>query len=371
MKNEPWGFGKVLNIIDHNFLAFRCIFFVLCCFLAKIGLKSSLMLYLILELFIVFCKYRGPQIDIEKRELFKKWFDESLVASGGETSNILNVFMEYSWERWFPNSYSDWWSNIFRNFVDWYMAWIMKKLNVNHFFFGKQPPRIIQVITESGSDSSSMSLELATIMANDFEISMSFSLFWIPITIVLKDISMYLSLKIIIETPNEASFLYLAPMSSIVFSSVKAPSVISSSLIINGYNIGNVPFINNCWNRLLEYLIGLVITNEWCAVWDWVTGAFSIRHMSRQCTDISHKLFENIATPEGDLTLGRFSMPEDMLYRFNETRKILWDRALQIKLKPNQRNVQMSPAHGDIIQPYIYFDTENKPYSDIFTQTDS
>jgi hypothetical protein len=367
---EPklYGVGKFFQIVQDNLYLSRVVCFCAACAFATLGFSFPFFFFIFIELFIYFAQYLGPIIDRQRKEKFNRWVDDQIKATGSETAMSLNMFLDGAWQPLFPESWSPFISQIIENFFVSVLPSFFRKIKVRSFLFGKKPPKIIQAITEEQPDPSSMSIVVATVFSQDLCMTVDFEIFKIPFTLVLKDIVLYTPLRIIIETPQNANYLYLPPISSFAFTSTEDIVWLSNTLLLNGFNVGRLPLINFLWCYMIEHFLRIVLSDGDSVVLDFVTGKWSLRHVSRPHTKFSEKLFEGIADREGKGKLGRFSMEENQLAAFNEARKTLWDRIYATKIPPTKRLVQMGPNHGQSSQPLLPFDLPKPELADIEVQ---
>ena len=111
------------------------------------------------------------------------------------------------------------------------------------------------------------------------------------------------------------------------------------------------------------------MANGECVVWDWIRNNFSLRNISRPESALSNDLFSPIAQKSNlNTKLGRFSLSNDVVARYDQMRKIYWDRTKNAKVKPNEMLLNMSPRNGQDTEPVFSFYEEKKETVDVATQ---
>lgn len=315
----------------------------------------------------------GPVIDKRRKEEFESWISDSVKVTGGETAHCLNLFLEEAWQPVFPDSYSPFFSNLLTDLFTYLLPKIIRNINFTWFSFGKHPPKVIQVQTEQPPNPQSMALTAYVVSAQDLSIKMNCTVLKIPFTLELSDIVAYAPITVIVECPEEANYLYLPPVTSIIFNSKEHLRLLSNTLLLNGYNVGRLPVINFLWCHMLEHFFKIILSDGESVVWNFVTGEWSLRHMTRPYSSLSAKMFKDIATEVQVKKLGRFSMSEKVLKEFNETRKKLWERLYEeteVKVPPTKRLVYLAPNHGESTQPLLPFELKRQETTDIVIQQD-
>ena len=366
---ELYGVGTFFQLIQDHFLVSRMIFFSSACIFASHGYTFPFFFFILVELFIYLCQYIGPIIDQKRKNQFEKWIDDQIKATGAESANCLNKLLEIAWEPMFPQTFSPYFSGIIEKYLNILMPKIFHNIKVRSFLFGKRPPKVIQAITEEQPDQNSMSVVAAAVFAQDMSLTVDFTIFRIPFTLTIKNVVMYAPIRVIIETPQNPNYLYLPPISAFAFTATEDIVYLSSDVILNGFNAAKLPVINFLWCYLIEHFMRIVLSNGESVVWNFVTGEWSLRHATRPNSALSEKIFEGIADRAGDEKLGRFSMSEQQLAAFNETRKILWDRLYTVKIPPTECLIQVGPNHGQDGQPLLPFKSKIKhEYADIEIQ---
>ncbi|EAY04272.1 hypothetical protein TVAG_390420 [Trichomonas vaginalis G3] len=367
---ELYGVGKILQFIEDNFFLSRATLFVFACVVASWGYNCIFFVFIFLELFIYFCQYIGPVIDKNRKEEFDTWVDQSLKVTGGETAHCLNGFIEQAWQPIFPDTYSPFFCQLLTDLFTSLLPKIIRNINFTWFSFGKRPPKIIQVVTEQAPNPMSVALTASVVYAQDLSIKMNCTVLKIPFTLELTDLVAYAPLQVTVETPEKPNFLYLPPITAIVFNSPQHLRILSNTLKLNGYNVGKLPLINFLWCHMLEHFFKLILSDGESVVWNFVTGEWKLRHMTRPYSSLSAKMFQGIATESTPTKLGRFSMPESMLAAFNDTRKKLWERLYAEKIPPTKRLVYLAPNHGEMTQLLLPYENKTAEKADIETQTE-
>ena len=356
---ELYGVGAFFQLIQDHFLVSRIINFAAACIFASHGYTFPFFFFILVELFIYLCQYIGPIIDQERKNKFEKWIDDQIKATGAESANCLNKLLEIAWEPMFPQTISPYFSAIIEKYLIILMPKIFQNIKVRSFLFGKKPPKVIQAITEDQPDQNSMSVVAAAVLAQDLSLTVDFTILKIPFTLTIQNVVAYAPIRIIIETPQNPNYLYLPPISAFAFTATEDIVYLSSDVYLNGFNAAKLPVINFLWCYLIEHFMRIVLSNGESIVWNFVTGEWSLRHATRPYSALSEKIFEGIADRVGNEKLGRFSMSEDQLAAFNETRKILWDRLYTVKIPPTKWLIQMGPNHGQDSQPLLPFEPVN------------
>ena len=153
------------------------------------------------------------------------------------------------------------------------------------------------------------------------------------------------------------------------FTMVNRPVVLSSNIYLNGFNLTRIPMAQYLLSLIFEHFISLILANGECVVWDWIRNNFSLRNISRPESALSNDLFSPIAQKSNlNTKLGRFSLSNDVVARYDQMRKIYWDRTKNAKLKPNEMLLNMSPRNGQDTEPVFSFYEEKKETVDVATQ---
>ncbi|KAH0794920.1 hypothetical protein GPJ56_001197 [Histomonas meleagridis] len=364
-----YGIGKVVYFIYNNFFLLRVLLFILGCLFLSIGVKLPFFIFFFIEIAVAWCRFKAPLIDQERREQFKKWVNESIVASGGESCHFANLLFENVYSKMITDTYSDFLCPIASSTLQGLLPFFVKNLNFTAISFGSNPPKLLQAVTEEPPFPNSLSLQIATVLANDISLSCDFTIFRVPFTVVIKDIVLYAPVRVIIESPEHNVFSNTSVITSMAFTAVKPPIVLSANIYLNGFCINRIPMVMYLISIIAEHFISLILANGECIVWDWITNKLSMRHIKRPESALSYQLFHTIADKsKADKDYGRFSFSNDAIERFDETRKMYWERAQKTPLKPNEILLPMSPAHGNETEPVFPFYPERKESREVGIQ---
>ena len=367
-----YGVGKLIYFIYNNFFLFRVFLFLLGCFFLSKGIMLPFFIFFFVEVLAAWCRFKAPLLDQDRREQFKKWVNESIVASGGESCHFANLLLENAYNKMLPDTYSSFLCPIASSTLQPLLPFFVKNLKFTAISFGYNPPKLLQAVTEEPPFNNSLSLQIATVFSNDISLSCNFTIFRIPFTVVIKDIVLYAPLRVIIESPERNVFSNISVITSMAFTTVKPPVVLSSSIYLNGFLITRIPMVQYLLSIIIEHFISLILANGECIVWDWITNKISLRHIRRPESALSYNLFHTIAEKNKfDQDYGRFSYPNDAIERFEETRKMYWERASKVPLKPNEILLPMGPNHGVETEPVFPFYEERKEYRNVATQSET
>lgn len=363
-----FGVGKIIRFVYENFLLIRIVLFILSCFLLSYRIRFPFFIAALVELLTLWCKFKAPMLDRERREEFEKWVNDSITANG-ESCHFANVLFDSCYEKMLPDTFSDFLCPIASSTLQGLVPFFVKNLNFKAISFGSKPPKLLQAITEEPPFNNSLSLQLATVLSEDISLEVDFSIFKVPFTFVIKDLVMYTDLRVIIESPEQNIFSNTSVITCMAFTMVNRPVVLSSNIYLNGFNLTRIPMAQYLLSLIFEHFISLILANGECVVWDWIRNNFSLRNISRPESALSNDLFSPIAQKSNlNTKLGRFSLSNDVVARYDQMRKIYWDRTKNAKLKPNEMLLNMSPRNGQDTEPVFSFYEEKKETVDVATQ---
>lgn len=323
------------------------------------------------EACVIWCRFKAPIIDRERREKFTQWRDQSILASGGESVHCLNVFLDHAWRRIFSQPTCDFAAKIFGDVLQDVSPFFITNLHVKNMTFGKKPVKILQIITEQPIFDHSVQYDAKCVLSNDFYFEIHFKVFLIPITVTFTQPIGYAPLRFIIECPESNDYMNLPIITSIDVTALEKIILMSSVTYVNGFEATKVPMIAFLGHYTVEHVMEELIVNGEAVGWDWVTDGVKLRHMTRPCTSYSEKVFSPVAKMDPNTEkLPRFSLPNSSIQRYEETRKTYWGRLNLVKLDPNEQYMYMSPEHGQPIDPVFPFREEQMPGKDAETQTE-
>lgn len=372
-----YGIGSILNFLYNYFFFVQVVLFVVGCFCYRIGQTFPLFLFVIVEGVSIWFQYKAPLVDADRREAFTKWVNDSIVQSGSESCNFLNQLLKACWEKMLPDNFAESAMPIADRVFGAYVPFFINYLHFTNFSIGYSPPRILQIVTDqantSETPSNSMTLQAAVLFANELRFRCTFKILrLIPCDLYADDIVVYAPLKLIIEAPEENKFLNTSIITAIAVTAVQPIRLLHANIYFNGFNASKLPLVRYLIGLFFERQANSLITNEECVVWDWITNTFSFRHTTRPWTSMSNELFSGIATESKIFDkLTRFSMPNEAVQRYDETRKMYYERTYKVQLAPNEKLIQMSPANGAETEPVFFYREEKKESVDVEVQVDT
>lgn len=217
----------------------------------------------------------------------------------------------------------------------------------------------------------SVAFQASMILANGWGFEMTFTMFGIPFTVVCKDVTMYATMRVIVETPEETKFMHLNPITAVTYTTADQPfKMLSGKILVNGFDIMKIPMLHEACLRYMDSYAYSCFGGGQCFSNDWVQCRWKWRRFDRIHSDLSQDLFSGIATKSrADKEPGRFSLPAAALQRWNETFGIWYDRIYSTKLEPNEELIWMQPWPEAEIEPVFEFTEESKKKADVETQT--
>ena len=371
-----FGVGKVFKFIYDNFYLLQVIIFFAACIFVFFGITLPMFLFLLMECFIMYCQYRAPITDLEKREAFTKWFDSALVAAGGESCQFMNSMLQICFEKMFPDSLSPWLCQTAKDMAEAYRPSGMTDLNFTAMSYGYKPPKFIQVVSEQAkacqANPNSVTLTWYCIFYNNMRFSCDFKMFGIPIHLVMDDWVFYMPVETTIETPEKNIFSHLPIITAVGFNFPERMKVLNNNIWVNGFNFAELPLVHYFFANAFEDFMASLMSDDNCMVWDWVYNTYTFRHRTRVHSLRSENLFKDIAILDEEKTshYPRFSIPMSTLEKFDEKRKTDWDRAYkaQKKLAPNETLIIMTPPYQDENDAVFKFQLAKKPCADAEVQ---
>ena len=312
-----------------------------------------------------FSQFKAPLIAKKRKAEFLQFTQQSIRVDGAEDAHILNAFLQQAWCKMLPDSMSPFICDLIDYLFSSLLPFFFTDIHMEFFSFGKTPPKILQIVMEKSPFQSSVCARAAIVLSNELCLSGKMKLFKIPLSLKISDVILYVPLRLFIESPESNRFTNLSPITAIAFTCAEKPIILSHTFLVNGFNACKIPLIGFLWTYMLEYFFSLILCDNNCVVWDWVTNKWSLRHISRACSEFSEDLFEPFGKKIRGKDLPRFSLPDEALSRFDETRKALWERAQSVLLQPNEQLIGMSPNHGEETEPVFQFHMERSEQKDI------
>lgn len=366
-----YGIGRVLRFVHDYFFALRALHLALSCVLLALGIRLPFFAAALVEFAALWCRFRAPAADRERRAEFARWVNSSITANGGESCHFANVLFAGCYEKMLPDTLGESLCPLASAKLQSLLPSFVRNVSFTAISFGAEPPKLLQAITEKPPFDNSLSLRMATVLSGSFSLEVSFSVFSVPITLVITNAVMYGDLRVIIEAPEKNVFLNTSVITCMAFTFEGRPTVLSADVYLNGFNLARIPMAQSLISLVFEHFISLVMANGECVVWDWIRNSFSLRNISRLETALSNRLFSPIAHKSSmNSSLGRFSLPNEIVERYDQIRKINWDRARKAKLKPNEMLLNMSPRNGQETEPVFPFSEEKRETVDNGTQTE-
>ncbi|OHS92978.1 hypothetical protein TRFO_12170 [Tritrichomonas foetus] len=372
-----FGIGKVFKFLYDNFYFVQLFFFIVSCAFFYFGLRIPMFLFLFFECFIIWCQYRAPLIDQERRENFTKWVDSAMVAEGGESCHFMNAMLEQCFEKMFPDSLSPYLCRLAEETCELYKPGFVTDLKFTAMTYGYKPPKFLQVISEQAkacqSAPNSVSMTWYCVFANNMTFQCDFKMFGIPIHLVMDDWVFYMPVQTIVESPEKNEFLNTPIITAVAFTYPEPLIVLHNNMWFNGFNFSLIPMCHYAFTQWFEASMAAMISFDEYMVWDWILNTYTFRHKTRTYSKLSEDLFKDIATLDTEKTpsYSRFSMPNDVVRRFDEKRKTDWERAYKTKVPPNEMLVMMAPPYQEENEPVFKYYEQKKPCSDVETQTEN
>ena len=143
-----FGIGFILKFIYDYFDFIQHLFFIISCIFFYFGMKVPMFFFLFFECFIIWCQFKAPIIEEEKREAFTKWLDSAIVAEGGESCHFVNALLKESFEAIFPDLYSDYYCRLAESMIDGSLPDFITDLKFTCCSYGYKPPKFIQVTSD-------------------------------------------------------------------------------------------------------------------------------------------------------------------------------------------------------------------------------
>ena len=370
-----FGIGKVFQFIYDNFFLFQSFLFAISCFFCCFEIYIPMFLFLFFECFIIWCQYRAPLIDQQRREAFTKWVDSALVAEGGESCHFMNAMLDACFEKMFPDSFSPWLCDIAEWTLEGSLPGFVTDLKFTAMSYGYTPPKYLQVISDQAKacedTPNSVTMTWYCVFYNNMRFACQFKMFGIPIHIVMDDWVFYMPVQTVIESPEENKFLNTPIITAVSFSFTEDLIVLNNNMYFNGFNFAKLPLVHYGFAKFFESNMAAMMSDGNCLVWDWILNTYTYRHKTRKYSKLSEDLFKDIATLDKDKTspdYNRFSLPLDMVKAYDEKRKTDWDRAYKTKVPPNETLIMMAPPYQEENEPVFKFNPEVNQRSDVHTQ---
>ncbi|OHT01054.1 hypothetical protein TRFO_01609 [Tritrichomonas foetus] len=370
-----YGIGVPLQFLYDHWFTSQIVFFIFSCFCYQWGWTFPLFLFVIIEGIMIWFQHKAPRIDAERRKAFNAWINDSIVQSGGESCNFVNSLLDMCFEKMLPDTFSNILCPIASRVFQQTVPFFINYLQFTAFSFGYTPPKILQVVSDqtqaSKTPANSISLNGSFLFANEIRFACNFKILrLIPCTLVVKDIVLYAPVQLIIESPEENKFLNTSIITAIAFTATQPLVLLHANIYFNGFCVSKIPLANHLISLFVEHQANLLVSKGECVVWDWITNTFSFRHLSRSCTKVSQELFQDIATKDNRFDAHtRFSLSNDTIQRYDETRKMYWERTNKAKLAPNEKLIQMAPPAGAETEPVFFYREEKKECVNISIQT--
>lgn len=372
---KVYGLGLLVQFLYNHFYINQFILFVVGCFFYRLGFTFPLFIFIIIQGVCIWFQHKAPLVDAARRNAFNKWVNDSMFQNGSESCNFLNELLKKCWEKMLPDCFGDAITPYMDRAFGPVVPFFVNYLHFTHFSFGYHPPKILQVVSDqaiaSEQPANTITLQAAAVLANEIRTQCTFKLLkLIPCDLYFDDIVLYAPLRLIVESPEQNKFLNTSIITAIAFTAVEPLVLLHANIYFNGFNISKIPLVSYLIGLFVEYQANLIVSRGQCVVWDWITNNFTFRHLTRSSTLDSEDLFKGIATKNKRFeSLKRFSMPNDAVERYDETRKMYWERTQSAKLEPNERLINMDPPHGVETEPVFKYREVKKECVDKETQT--
>jgi hypothetical protein len=369
---QLYGIGVLFEWLYQHFFLIRATMFVVSIFLYSYVFPTLFWLFILLEIFYMWCQFRAPLIDRAKREAFTEWIDEALTASGGESCHVLNAFLEQAYELMLPDYYSDWYCDLCTPLLRKVFPAIFKDVHAAKYTLGYRPSTVLQLHVEDNPPfPGSCSFWAPTVFCNETAFQWGFTIFGVKFTIVMTNVVSYGPIRFMLETPEETQFLNTAPVCAMGYTAPGNLKVLTATVYVNGFNTSKLPIVHYLWILYYEWLWRCMMGNGICHINDWITNTWRFRHISRYCTEGSEKLFKDIATEHPNHpVMERFSRGPGELRRWDERAKVFYDRIKQAQLAPNEEIIWMNPYPESELEPVFAYTEPRPPMTWADTQTD-
>lgn len=359
-----FGLGFVFDFMYRYFLPLRLGLFLLGCFFQQYGVTIFIFLSILIEITVIWCRFKAPVLDLERREEFIQYLDDALMADGGETVNCLNQFMDNGWKRVFDEKMINMAAEMGRECLNGYAPGFISDIQVKNLSFGTKPFKIVQMITEKPIYKHSVQYDARCVMSNEIYFEVHCKCFNYPMIVTFTRPVSFFPMRFIIEAPKKNPNLYLPIFSSVDATAIEKIKMLSSKTYVNGFEITKVPMLGFLMHYFMEQVMANSLANGEAAGWDWITNEIKWRHVTRPCTQYSKDIFSSSAEMDKQKTepLPRFSQPNKKIAKFEKSRKLDWDMLYETKLNPNERLIFMEPEYTEPIDPiFTYNEVDNTP----------